>query len=439
MIIFLKKKPILWRALMILTAAITASSFTVWADGVLSDQSLAKSTINKATVEPDSAYPFHYLVTLGAIRVYQKVISPSRGSFCPMYPSCSRYGFQAFQTEDPLTAFFMTADRLHRCGHDLEVYEPIELAGNAVRFFDPVPGKTDVKPGDSFSLTGKEIYTEPAKNIFPRTETFLNPTQAAGTPSEERLLVFAEKLELEGDYYRAITEYQRFLFYYPDSSLKTKALLGVFSCYYKAGQYLTAIHWGKDLIEQHLVVNPVELQFYIALSYYKANNFGQARQYFQAVAANGQGTYYDKSLMLKGLTYAAQFNWSEAEKAFNEVTAMSAYYDEARYCVTLSQEGRKLKLKKPVIAGLLAIIPGMGYFYDGYPQTGVSALIVNGLFFAATAEVKDNDNNGGAAMLGILSLGWYGGNIYGSVNSAERKNLKLQKDHFAEYDLGFEF
>lgn len=82
-------------------------------------------------------FPFHHFVTLGVIRTYQLLISPSKGSSCPMHPHCSLYGYQAFKQYNPAKALLMTIDRLHRCGHDLDNYEPMEING-FVRWADPV-------------------------------------------------------------------------------------------------------------------------------------------------------------------------------------------------------------------------------------------------------------------------------------------------------------
>lgn len=55
-------------------------------------------------------------------RVYKDYISPIAGNRCPMYPSCSQYGRQVFCRYGPLIGFFMTTDRLTRCGNDLYKY-----------------------------------------------------------------------------------------------------------------------------------------------------------------------------------------------------------------------------------------------------------------------------------------------------------------------------
>ena len=88
---------------------------------------------------------------------------------------------------------------------------------------------------------------------------------------------------------------------------------------------------------------------------------------------------------------------------------------------------------------MLALIPGLGYLYDGYPRTALSALIINGAFIWGAAEAYNEGRNGLGTMLGIIGLGWYAGNIYGSVTSAERSNHKLDADLLLKFDVGFGF
>lgn len=53
---------------------------------------------------------------LGAIRFYQKTISPIGGvSRCGFWPSCSAYGAQAVREQGPLLGVIMIGDRQIRC------------------------------------------------------------------------------------------------------------------------------------------------------------------------------------------------------------------------------------------------------------------------------------------------------------------------------------
>ena len=82
------------------------------------------------------SYPFVLI-----IKGYQKVLGPIKGSYCPMYPSCSYYGLQAVQNHS-MEGILMAIDRLHRCGHDLHFYKKI-IVDNQIKNLDVVKGSKD--------------------------------------------------------------------------------------------------------------------------------------------------------------------------------------------------------------------------------------------------------------------------------------------------------
>ena len=67
-------------------------------------------------------------VALGAIRTYQRVLSPLMGSNCRYYPSCSRYAYEAIEIHGAARGSWMGVKRIGRC-------HPWHEGG-----FDPVPG-----------------------------------------------------------------------------------------------------------------------------------------------------------------------------------------------------------------------------------------------------------------------------------------------------------
>jgi len=52
---------------------------------------------------------------LGAIRVYQKTLSPLLGPTCRFYPSCSHYAYEAIQRYGAIRGGWMAIRRLSRC------------------------------------------------------------------------------------------------------------------------------------------------------------------------------------------------------------------------------------------------------------------------------------------------------------------------------------
>ena len=64
---------------------------------------------------------------LGAIKLYQKHVSPSLPAGCRYQPTCSHYGYDAIQKHGVIKGIALTAWRLVRCN-------PLSKGG-----VDPVP------------------------------------------------------------------------------------------------------------------------------------------------------------------------------------------------------------------------------------------------------------------------------------------------------------
>ncbi len=91
------------------------------------------------------SFPFR-----AVIHVYRNFMGKGRKSFCPMTPSCSTYGQEALKNHGAFWGSLMTADRLHRCGHDSRLFPRVRTSEGG-RFLDlprrlpPANGEGEVK------------------------------------------------------------------------------------------------------------------------------------------------------------------------------------------------------------------------------------------------------------------------------------------------------
>ena len=67
------------------------------------------------------------MLCIGAVRVYQVVLSPIFGGSCRYYPSCSAYAIEALERHGALRGGWLALRRIGRC-------HPFRPGG-----FDPVP------------------------------------------------------------------------------------------------------------------------------------------------------------------------------------------------------------------------------------------------------------------------------------------------------------
>ncbi len=75
------------------------------------------------------------ILPLGAIIIYQKIISPQAGGVCNFTPSCSGFGLEAIKKYGAIEGILMTSDRLQRCHYCVAGEYSY---GSEGRFYDPV-------------------------------------------------------------------------------------------------------------------------------------------------------------------------------------------------------------------------------------------------------------------------------------------------------------
>lgn len=451
---------------------VLAARVAVVSLGVMVPSALAQSAPEAAaapSAQPSDKPPavsFAHPVFLGAIKLYQRVAA-SRAGICPMWPSCSRFAEEAFATHPPLTAFFLTADRLHRCGHDLARYRP--STENPLKLHDPVPPRSTVLPHagnrafrtlieewealsprlaahDGFGQTAAarvaRLLTASHDERYPSQNTSLG---AGDDQDAARQLRFADELRADGEFAKAIVEYQRFLSFYPHAPERGRAILALFGSYRQSGQFEEAARYGRGLIE-HLTAPEVlsdGLVLTVGYDWMMLGNSRLARTYFTRVTDSPDSDARQRARLLEGLSYVREGEWAQARSAFSRVSdggdPQHPLAARARTLAALAAEGDALRMKSPAVAGVLGIVPGLGYLYSGYPGTALSSALVNGLFWVATYKAFQADNTALGITLGLLSVGWYGGNITGSVSTANRRNAAMHDDHVLRFTLGFRY
>jgi len=400
-------------------------------------------------VEIGAESPYQYLGTR-LIRAYQACVSPGRGTSCSMYPSCSEYGLAALRNRSPLTAFVLTADRLCRCGHDLSYY-PVMETGGRIRFMDPPPVSREAStPALS---TGPALHPEAQAGVQRAVASDTQPEAASGAhpeaqpqvqtdtspdmepapppipsmpfPGQDRILRFASALMFAGDYRSALVEYRRALAYFPDAPGHDAAVELASECLYRLGEYAEARHLAEELPASSTTPLGIRREYLIGRSYFREENWPQARAHLARIpwgSSAGAAELAHRAAMVTGLSYARELDWRRAAETFGTVDTTSELFESAQLCRRKALGARTLAQRRPALAGILAVVPGLGYVYSGYPRTGLSALIVNGLLIWGTAEA-----------------GWYVGNIGGSATSARRRNAMVLHNQIREVDLGFDF
>jgi len=267
--------------------------------------------------------------------------------------------------------------------------------------------------------------------------TLASPSWASGKEvvvTETVQLGLADAFLAEGEYYRAITEYKKFLFLFPDSGKADYALFGVGTAYYRGEEYEPAARTFAALLEKYgKGAHAAPSAYFEGVSLWKLGRFDRAEAAFDRVAAlEPASEYAPLSLIGKSLlSYDARNDpGCRGELArFLENYQQDARAERVHQTVALLDRNREVPQKSPPIAGVMsAVVPGSGYMYAGRYGDGVVALIVNGLFIAGTVAAIHQESYAVAAIVGGIGLPFYVGNIYGSANAATKWNIGVRKE-----------
>jgi TM2 domain-containing membrane protein YozV len=229
------------------------------------------------------------------------------------------------------------------------------------------------------------------------------------------LVGFAKFLEKGKLYKFAAEEYERLYFTYP----KEKQFFNGLMRNYRASGQLDLLTNRFKSAEN---ISPESVKYFtLGLLDYQSYDEAQA-----LLNTNNNLLEEDFSLRMNTDIELLKGNYNLAEKRYATYS-----FEEPDY-LNLIQEGKNLKRKSPLLAGILsALIPGTGRFYTGDYKDGIISL----LFISTTAyqAYRRFDKNGSKSVSGWIyggiSLGFHLGNIYGSVQSAKYYNSQKQKAH----------
>lgn len=380
----------------------------------------------------DKAYPPQALISLGGIRLYQTLISPARrGLGCPMIPSCSSYAYEAFRSYGFIRGYLLTIDRLLRCGRDLENYNEIYAEGT-IKYVDYLFGMTTAE-NDVQDIIVRKISDQPD---YPDGNPWKNDPE-----DERRLFSFAQQLYLSGEYRNSTTEFRRFLSYYPRSQKSIAARWGIYHSYYSMGMLRQAIEVLPNLYTAE--ENPekrIRIGFIWGSRYFELGEMEHARNYFNYTYNRLEDDEArDRAKILLSITHAGEGGWDQAREEIRYIPYDSGYYGEARELNRLIDEAENQKYRDPLLAGVLGIVPGLGYLYNGYLDSAVAAFVVNGLLIWGTYEAFDRGNYGLGGFLGICTFSWYAGSIYGSVETAKKVNERIKNETIIKLGLHLEY
>ncbi len=252
--------------------------------------------------------------------------------------------------------------------------------------------------------------------------------------AEPDLLSFADSLAAEEDYYRAITEYKRFLHSTPNDYQAAYAQLAIAKSLIAGQRWIQA-----DLaLEKVWIIYPDSNEAETAKrlhaeAAYNRGDFEAARSRYETLKNNSLIGANRAAHYKIGLSQLQQNMPEEARSSFSKLPA------SLNQKLSLSlDEYQQLTQKSPQLAGSLsAILPGAGQLYTERPRQAGMAFALNAAFIYGAVEAWDNENYAIAGILSLFEIGWYGGNIYNAMNNAHKYNRRQQDQFLQDFQQRF--
>lgn len=218
-------------------------------------------------------------------------------------------------------------------------------------------------------------------------------------------------LEQHGAYYAAYTELVRQIPQY--SGAEKKGLI------MEAGEVLWR-HDQFDAAREHfqLYRSDPEYSLVHAYSVYRSSNRGDCTDFSES----------ETQPMVQYVKAWCLLEQERANDAVNQILLMppsAVAVVPGVELVNLISTNKELGYRSPMAAGVLsAALPGLGQIYTKKSPDALSALVVVGLFGAATAYSVKEKNWGSATTFGFLTTAFYSGNILSAVNGAKVFNKR---------------
>jgi tetratricopeptide (TPR) repeat protein len=254
--------------------------------------------------------------------------------------------------------------------------------------------------------------------------------QPASAEQKENLVWdFANHLYEQHDYYRALSEYQRFIFLFPTDSRIPEAELQIGRCYRGDNRRDKAFTYFIRLFNNS-AEEPIARQALLEMIAIRR----EQRRYSEAIYWTEQfieryPTYpeIDKIHLHLAFLKIDSGRYDEAIISLERIQLKSRYYPAAHSLRQALQQRPAIKEKSPETAGVLsAILPGSGHLYVGRPEQAIASLLLNGLFVSGAVLAFTHDSPVLGGILVFFEIGWYVGGIRSASQAAREENLEKQ-------------
>ncbi len=263
---------------------------------------------------------------------------------------------------------------------------------------------------------------------------------ASSALAEEPRIQFTESVQLriadvfmaDAEYYRAITEYKKFIILFPVSDKLDYAHFSIAMAYYRGEEYENALPAFAEVRKRFPESPYASKALYMeGLCQLRLKDYESSRVTLQAVRyRDASSNEASLALLAKSLVAFDTGDTKESRRQLDLFLDTNPPHPDAgaaHRALALVSRYEELPMKSESLAGMLsAVVPGGGYAYAGRYGDGAMAFLVNALFMAGTIAAIDDENYAVAGIVGGVGLPFYIGNIYGSAAAARQWNVKIR-------------
>jgi len=241
---------------------------------------------------------------------------------------------------------------------------------------------------------------------------------------------FAQTLYAAGEYYRAIGEFQRFLFFQPTHPQASEAQLTIGLAYFCGERWLQAF----EVFRQITRATPdaslrAEAALWIAETRARRGDQLEAIRLYQELIRQYPGsTIAQRAAYLIGWSYLRQRQWTNAREAFARVDEKGPYRASGERLATVLDPPPELPQRSPTMARLLStVLPGAGQIYTGHTLDGLIGLGLHGALIAGTRGAVIAGLEGAAGINAFFTWGFYQTQMTNAAVLAQDFNVQAEE------------
>lgn len=263
--------------------------------------------------------------------------------------------------------------------------------------------------------------------VPPPLPQLVPPELAADVSANRGALAYADHLFLDGDWYRSIGEYRRYLYlmrgrgpHAPRAAIAIGEALMRGRQWDAAGRQLDGVaQRSSDLLKRRVAL------FGAARAYLLDGRPELSKPRFRLIAED-EDTAPAMRREATWLLAWGHFDAGEFEKAeeyFAQLAQAEGPHGEAAAGIVAQLQLRPgLSKRNPILAGALSLIPGLGHMYLGQWSVGLTSFGWNALFTFAAVTAWLQGQWGVALVLTVMEVAWYSGGIFGALAGTLRYN-----------------